>query len=81
MENKDLSNIVVGSDGILVDISEGSEIPCPTCKMKGRIPDPKYFGKPVAYYNPITGDSFPHISCRTCKGAGWVYDRKIYVNN
>ena len=39
---------------------------------KGSIPDPKLQGQAMCYYNPHTGDSFPHATCRTCGGSGWV---------
>ncbi len=45
---------------------------CPTCRGKGRIPDPNCIGRLMMYCNPHTGDSFPHIPCRSCGGDGWV---------
>lgn len=39
---------------------------CPTCGGKGSIPDPKLQGQAMCYYNPHTGDSFPHVTCQTC---------------
>lgn len=49
-------------------------IPCPTCDRLGRVP--KRFGAGVAmgYYNPSTGDTWPHEICQTCMGSGWVND-------
>jgi len=44
------------------------KIICPVCKGKGRIPID--FSGPMAYYNPITGDSFPHKICPACGGTG-----------
>lgn len=72
-EEKDLSNTVITSNGIIANVSGGAEIPCPTCKMKGRVIDPACYGKTISYYNPITGDTLPHITCRTCNGTGWVF--------
>lgn len=71
-EEKDLSNKTVTSNGIIADVSGGAEIPCPTCGMKGRVPDPKCFGKVMMYSHP-NGDRVPHITCRTCNGTGWVF--------
>lgn len=48
------------------------KILCPTCGGKGSIPDPALMGQPMCYYNPYTGDSFPHVICQTCMGSGWV---------
>ena len=45
---------------------------CPTCSGKGSIPDPKCAGQAMCYCNPYTGDSFPHVTCQTCGGSGWV---------
>lgn len=45
---------------------------CPTCAGRGYIPDPKYYGRPVSYYNPHTGSCVPEIMCQTCSGSGWV---------
>jgi hypothetical protein len=47
-------------------------IPCPTCHRKGRVP--KIFDGPMSYYNPHTGESWPHETCQTCMGSGWVND-------
>ncbi len=44
------------------------KITCPVCKGKGRVPI-KYSGA-MAFYNPVTGDSFPHETCPACKGTG-----------
>lgn len=46
---------------------------CPTCNGRGRIPDPKIgYGVPMCYYDPNTGDSFPHVACQSCGTSGWV---------
>jgi len=44
------------------------KITCPVCGGKGRIPIK--FSGPMCYYNPITGDSFPHKTCPACHGTG-----------
>ncbi len=76
MENKpkDLSDVVITSNGIVNNANNGVEIPCPTCKAKGSIPDPKYFGKMMMYCGP-DGERVPHISCRTCSGSGWIFTK------
>ena len=48
-------------------------IRCPTCGGKGRVPSARFSG-PMMYYNPITGDSWPHETCQSCAGSGWVED-------
>lgn len=45
------------------------KITCPVCGGTGRIPDMSYSG-PMAYYNPMTGDSWPHKTCPACGGTG-----------
>ena len=44
------------------------KITCPVCHGTGRVPI-KYSGL-VDYYNPVTGDSFPHETCPACGGTG-----------
>lgn len=68
----DLSRIEIGENGVIINISKGAEIPCPTCGGKGKIPDPQYIGKVVFYLSP-NGDRIPHIKCCTCAGAGKVF--------
>jgi hypothetical protein len=61
------------------------KILCPTCQGKGTIGDPKCIGRPLFYYNPLTGDSCPlfyynpltgdscpQVICQSCSGEGWV---------
>lgn len=77
-EEKDLSKTVITGSGIAVDENK-VEVPCPTCKRKGRVPDPKYFGIPMGYCAP-NGDRVPHIPCRTCNGEGWILiDKKDLI--
>ncbi len=63
-------SVIVTKDGIK-DLADGTEIPCPTCKRKGRVIDPKCIGKPISYCGP-NGERFPTVVCRTCKGEGWI---------
>ena len=44
------------------------KVTCPVCGGKGRVPIK--FAGPMSYYNPRTGDRFPHEPCSACGGSG-----------
>jgi len=44
------------------------KITCPVCRGYGRIPEKTKV--PMSYYNPETGESFPHVTCPACNGTG-----------
>jgi DnaJ-class molecular chaperone len=43
---------------------------CPKCNGKGKIPID--FSGPMYYYNPNTGESWPHKKCDICDGKGAI---------
>jgi hypothetical protein len=43
---------------------------CPKCSGSGRIPI--NFSGIMAYYNPETGESWPHKICDVCEGRGII---------
>ena len=45
-------------------------IRCSTCGGKGSVP--LAHDGPMCYYNPHTGDNWPHVICQSCGGSGWV---------
>jgi len=42
------------------------KVRCLFCNGKGRVPI--VFDGPMSYYNPHTGESFPHETCPACGG-------------
>ncbi|MFA5366268.1 MAG: hypothetical protein WC325_13890 [Candidatus Bathyarchaeia archaeon] len=44
------------------------KVTCPVCNGKGRVPI--HYNGDMAYYNPYTGESFPHEPCPACSGTG-----------
>ena len=46
-------------------------IPCPTCHRKGRVPI--IHDGPMCY-SGRNGENWPHETCQTCMGSGWVND-------
>jgi DnaJ-class molecular chaperone len=49
------------------------KISCPVCNGKGRVPIS--FDGPMIYYNPHTGESWPHKICPGCGGSGIQEDK------
>ena len=64
--NENSNKVVTNEGNILKDISDKKEIPCPTCKGKGTLPDPNMKTGFYTYKHP------PRVDCRTCDGEGWV---------
>ena len=50
-------------------------VPCPMCKRLGRVPKAYPDGTVMAYCGP-NGESWPHETCQTCMGSGWVNDQQ-----
>lgn len=74
MSNK--SNKTVSSDGeVITDVTDGAEIPCPTCKGKGKILDPKLKRGGYGYVYMHEADKY--CECRTCSGSGWVFVKQL----
>jgi hypothetical protein len=48
-------------------------IPCPTCKRLGKVSKAFPAGTAMSYCGP-DGERWPHETCQTCMGSGWVND-------
>lgn len=48
-------------------------VPCPTCNRLGRVPKAYPAGTAMSYCGP-NGESWPHETCQSCMGSGWVND-------
>lgn len=47
------------------------KVPCPECRGKGEINDPKYIGRPMMYCGP-NGEGCPQMKCPFCHGERFV---------
>ena len=43
------------------------KVTCPVCGGKGRVPI--HYEGVMCYYNPQTGENWPHETCPGCNGA------------